>query len=186
MDKNNQAFIEKMEEKTGKSYDEIQQILKDSNLSKHSAIRSMYMSSLDLSYGFANTLALIVTKSDGASQSEGKSLESILDEIYSGKKAQFRPIHELVMKRIHTFGDFEIAPKKGYLSLKRKKQFTLIGPKTNTRMEIGINGKDIEGDERLIPQPKGSMCKYIVRITSIDDVDEALFDWLKEAFIQSK
>ena len=40
--------------------------------------------------------------------------------------------HEKLMKEIRQFGEFEIVPKKGYVSLRRKKQFVMIGPKTNT------------------------------------------------------
>lgn len=186
MDKTNRDFIDKMMVKTGKSYEDFQSILADSGLSKHTDIRQLYMKTLDLSYGFANTLALIMTKSDAASQSEGKSLDLILDEIYTGKKAQFRPLHDQIMTRVAAFGDLEIAPKKGYLSLRGKKQFAMIGPKTNTRMEVGINGVDMPDDQRLIPQPKGSMCKYIVKISSQEDVTEDLFTWLEEAYLQAK
>jgi hypothetical protein len=49
-------------------------------------------------------------------------VESIFyDEIYSGAKETFHPIHEKLMKEIKKFGEFEIAPKKGYVSLRRKK-----------------------------------------------------------------
>lgn len=186
MDKNNQASIQKIEEITGKTYDEMKSLLSESGLSKHGDIRTLFMSKLDLTYGYANTLALIITKSDGASLSEGKSMEALLREIYSGKKEHFLPMHLKIMARLESFGQFEIAPKKGYLSLRLNKQFAMIGPKTNSRMEIGINIKDYQGNDLLIEQKKGSMCKFIVKITSERDITEDLFDWLKIAYEQAK
>jgi len=42
-------------------------------------------------------------------------------------KAALRPIHDAFIAEIGKFGEFEIAPKKGYVSLRRKKQFAMIG-----------------------------------------------------------
>jgi hypothetical protein len=106
----------------------------------------------------------------------------VLDEIYSGPKAGFRPIHEKLITEISKFGEFEIVPKKGYVSLRRKKQFAMIGPKTNTRFEVGINAKDFSRNARLLEQPKGSMCNYVVNITDAKEVDAELIVWLKSAY----
>lgn len=179
------VFYKKISEMTDKSQDEITQMYVDSKTEKHSEIRTLFIEKLGLSYGFANTLAHYVAKSDGVSLSEGKTSNQVLDEIYSGEKSKFRPIHDALMKKIDAFGEFEIVPKKGYVSLKRKRQFAMIGPKTNSRMEIGINAKNLESNSRLEEQPKGGMCQYIVRITDQAEVDDQLVLWLKEAYQQS-
>jgi hypothetical protein len=123
-----------------------------------------------------------VLQSDGPRAAEGKSGETVLDEIYTGAKAHMRPIHEKLMKEISKFGQFEIAPKKGYVSLRRKKQFVMLGPKTNTRFEVGINAKDLKKDPRLLEQPKGSMCNYIVNVTDAKEIDSELVAWIKSAY----
>jgi len=105
-----------------------------------------------------------------------------VDFIYSDKKADLRLIHEALMAVIVKFGQFETLPKKGYVSLRRKKQFAMIGPKTNTRVEVGLNAKDLPADERLLEQPKGSMCNYIVRVSDANEVDEQLFNWIRQAY----
>jgi len=137
---------------------------------------------LGLGHGDANTLTHVVRQSDGTSAAAGKNDAEVLDEIYSGKKADLRPIHDALMKHIVKFGEFETLPKKGYVSLRRKKQFAMIGPKTNTRVEVGLNVKDLPADERLLEQPKGSMCNYIVRVTDLNEVDDQLFAWVRSAF----
>ncbi|HAS73708.1 MAG TPA: hypothetical protein DCS67_06150, partial [Clostridiales bacterium UBA8960] len=178
MDKTTQDFFDKMKALTGKTYEEIEALYSNSGLTKHSEIRNFFMDKLQLSYGYANTLVHLITKSDGTSMAEGKDMETLLEEIYDAKKIHLRPIHDTIMEKIHAFGDFEIVPKKGYLSLKRKRQFAMIGPKSSTRIEISINIKDIEGTDRLLEQPKGSMCKFIVKIQAEDEVDSELIGWL--------
>jgi hypothetical protein len=180
------SFFEKMKELTGKTEAEINKLYLESKLEKHSDVRKLFIDQLGLSYGFANTLTHYVMKSDGSSIADGKTQDQLLDEIYSGEKAKFRIIHEQLINLIETFGDFEVLPKKGYISLKRKKQFVMIGPKTNSRMEVGINAKDLVSHERLEEQPKGSMCQYIVKVKDISDVDSQLVSWIKEAYEQSK
>ena len=79
----------------------------------------------------------------------------VLDAIYVGPKAALRPIHEALVEAIDQFGPYEVAPKKGYVSLRRKKQFAMIGPATNTRVELGLNMKGVPATDRLLEQPPG-------------------------------
>ena len=111
MEKTTQDFFDKMLELTGKTYDEINNLYLKSGLEKHGELRSFFMEHLQLSYGYANTLVHLITKSDGASMAIGKEMEVILEEIYSDKKKHLRPIHDAIMDQIFDFGEFEILPK---------------------------------------------------------------------------
>jgi hypothetical protein len=182
LDKAVQTQLENIQKKTGKSFDELADLVRKSGLNKHGEIRDFLKRELGLGHGDANTLVHAVLKSDGQRAAEGKSTDAVLDEIYTGAKAHMRPIHEKLLNEIHKFGEFEIAPKKGYVSLRRKKQFAMIGPKTNTRFEVGINAKDLPKSARLLEQPKGSMCNYIVNLTNPKDVDRELVAWIKSAY----
>jgi len=182
LDKAWQTQIENIQKKTGKSLDELAAIIRKSGLTKHGEIRDMLKEKLGLGHGDANALVHAVLQSDGQRAAEGKSTDAVLDEIYTGAKAGMRPIHEALMKQIVKFGEFEIVPKKGYVSLRRKKQFAMIGPKTNTRFEVGINAKDFRKNARLLEQPKGSMCNYIVNVTDAQEVDPQLIAWIKSAY----
>jgi hypothetical protein len=182
LDKAVQTQLDNIQKKTGKSLPQLADIAQKSGLTKHGELRDMFKEKLGLGHGDANALVHAVFKSDGTRAAADKSMDAVMDEIYSGAKAGFRPIHEALMKHINKFGGFEIAPKKGYVSLRRKKQFAMIGPKTNTRFEVGINAKDFTKNKRLLEQPKGSMCNYIVNLTDAKEVDAELIAWLKSAY----
>jgi hypothetical protein len=182
LDKAVQTQIDNIQKKTGMSLSELAAFVEKSGLSKHGEIRDMLKEKLGLGHGDANTLVHVVLKSDGTSAAAGKSMDAVLEEIYAGAKAGFRPIHEKLMKEINKFGEFEIVPKKGYVSLRRKKQFAMIGPKTNTRFEVGINAKGFKKNSRLLEQPGGSMCNYIVNVSDAKEVDAELVAWLRSAY----
>ncbi len=86
------------------------------------------------------------------------------------------------MDEIKVFGEFEVAPKKGYLSLRRKKQFAMIGPATNSKVEIGFNMKGVESTDRLVAVPPGGMCNYKLRLGDASEVDAAVVGWLRQAY----
>jgi hypothetical protein len=86
------------------------------------------------------------------------------------------------MHHIQELGDFEIAPKKTYLSLRRKKQFATVGPGSKGRVEIGLNMKGVEGTARLEVLPPGRMCQYRIFLSQSADIDEDLKRWIREAY----
>jgi hypothetical protein len=173
-----------IEKRSGKTLAELVTLVKQSGLAKHGEIRSMLMSTLGLGHGDANTLVHHALKSDGATaaREQGLSAEDVLAGIYTGAKAPLRPIHDALMAAITTWGAFEVAPKKGYVSLRRAKQFAMIGPATKTRVDLGINARGLSGDERLLVMPPGGMCQYQVRLTSPAEVDATVLGWVRRAF----
>ena len=182
LDKAVSTQLTNIEMRTGKSISELTQIVKDSGLSKHGELVNMLKSDLGMGHGDANTLVHVARKSAGASAAEGLSMSQVLDGLYTGKKAELRPIHDKLMLAIGKFGDFEEAPKKTYVSYRRKKQFAMIGPATNTRVEVGLNVKDLEAADRLLEQPAGRMCNYIVKLTDANEVNAELIAWIKSAY----
>lgn len=182
MDKALATQLANIEKRTGKSLEALAQIVKSSGLTKHGEIRDFLKKTLGMGHGDANTLVHVVNQSDGATAAAGKDADVVLDEIYAGPKAALRPIHDTFMAAVSTFGPFEVAPKKAYVSLRRKKQFAMIGPATNTRVEVGLNMKDVRGTARLALLPPGGMCQYKVKVTDAADVDAELIAWVRRAY----
>lgn len=179
-----QTQLKNIQARTGKNLDELYAFIRASGLVKHGEIRDLAKRELSLGHGDANTLAKFYLESlAAAAQPEGApGKNDVLDEIYTGSKAGLRPLHEAVMALIETLGPFEIAPKKGYLSLRRKRQFAMLGPGSKGRVELGLNMKGVEGGDRLIAQEPGGMCQYKVFLSGLDEVDAELAVWLRQAY----
>ena len=170
--------------KTGKTLEQLGAILRKSGLAKHGELRDFAKREFGLGHGDANTLVHTFLKASdpGAAAGGGGSVEDAVAGIYSGPKAALRPIHDRFMAEVGRFGEFEIAPKKGYLSLRRKKQFAMIGPGAKTRVDIGINMKGVKGTERLVELPPGGMCQYKVAVIDVKEIDKELVGWVRRAF----
>ena len=118
----------------------------------------------------------------GAAPAAAVDTGDALASIYAGKKAALLPLHEAVMAEIATLGDFEIAPKKAYLSLRRSKQFAMVGPATASEIEIGLNCKTLAEHPRLKLLPPGQMCQATTRISETAQIDATLKGWIKAAY----
>lgn len=163
--------------KTGKSVAERAAAVAASGRASHGDIRNWLKESAGLGYGDANALAFAVRALGEASPPDDP-----LDAIYAGAKAHLRPIHEALIKAVTPWGDFEIAPKKANVSLRRKRQFALIGPKNNSVAELGINLKAEVSHPKLVAQKPGGMCQYAVTLSSTADLDDALLAIVRQAW----
>jgi hypothetical protein len=168
-----------IEKRTGKSLAELAKLVKSSGLEKHGELVAMLKRDLGMGHGDANTLVHHV-KNAGAPAAA--SPDAALDAIYAGPKAALRPIHDALMKAFGAFGEFEVAPKKAYVSLRRKKQFATIGPATKTEVEVGLNSKTLKAGGKIQALPPGGMCQFRARISSAAEADKVLLAALRQAY----
>ena len=184
VDKAIETQLENIQTKTGKTLDELYALIRKSGLTKHGEILELLKRDLGMGHGDANRLALTFLQSDGerAAQAAVATTDDAVNALYAGAKADLLPIHETLMAAIAKLGPFEIAPKKTYVSLRRKKQFAMIGPATKTRVEVGLNMKGVEPTARLVALPVGGMCQYKVDVTDAKEVDEELITWIRQAY----
>ena len=87
------------------------------------------------------------------------------------------------MAEIGRFGEFEVSPKKDYVSLRRRKQFAMVGPASGGRLEVGINLPDVPVGPRL--EQASGMAPRRVRLTTPDEIDAELLGWLRQAYDRS-
>ena len=176
MDKALQTMIDNMPEKTGKSLDEWKKLLKTKNFAKHSEALKFLKTEHGVTHGFANTIVLL-------SKEEKTSDDDLVTNQYKGKE-NLIPIYEKLLSLVKTFGgDVNIVPKKTSVSIVRKKQFALISPASKSRIDLGLKIKDKPTGERLGDSgPFGTMCTHRVKISEVEEVDNELMNWLKEAY----
>jgi hypothetical protein len=180
--------LKNIQSRSGKTITELHAALAAAGLAKHAEKRSWLMEHFKLGYGDANTVALFVGKplptlgEAGAAPVGAADAGDPLDAIYSGNKAGLRPLHEAVMELVQQIGPCEQAPKKTYISLRRKKQFAMLGPATKDLVEIGLNAKDLPPHPRLKLLPPGGMCQASTRIGSAGDIDSQLAGWIRQAY----
>ena len=180
MDKALQTMIDNMPEKTGKSLDEWKKILKTKSFEKHSEGVKYLKSEHHVTHGFANTIITL-------SKEDNNTSEDLVESQYKGKKDLF-PIYEELINYLKSLGsDVTISPKKGSVSIIRKRQFVLIKPTTKTRIDLGFKLKDKPITNRLENSgPFGTMCTHRVRISKSEEIDTELKGWIIEAYEKSK
>ncbi len=180
MDDAAQTMIENLQKNTGKNLEEWIEIVKKQKLEKHGEILKFLKGEHGFTHGFANLIAHKTLKSDAGSADD---LDTLVQEQYKGKE-HFLALYESIKKEIESFGnDIEIAPKKAYVSVRRKKQFAMIIPATKSRMEIGLNlkGQEPEGILEIDSKTNG-MCSHKINLTGPDDWNDEVKGWLLKAY----
>jgi predicted transport protein len=170
------TMISNFPARTGRPLDEWVALVRSSGRARHGEIMALLKTERGMSHGFANLVALTALRPDDAA-----SGDDLVEAIYTGPKADLRPLHDAAVKAATAFGpDVELAPKKSYVSLRRSKQFATVGPGPGGRLEIGLNLRDVEPQGRL--ETTTGMCTHRVRIASREELDPEVLGWLRQAY----
>lgn len=182
LDKAVQSQLANIHKRTGKSTGDLFRILGTCGLAKHGERVAYLKDKLGMGHGDANLIVHLCRQAEQPAVAPSGEIKDPLDQLYQGKKQHLKPIHEALLRKMHDLGDYETAPKKTYLSYRRKKQFAMIGPATNSRVELGLNVKGLTPTDRLKQMPPGKMCQFLVQITDSSQVDDELAGWIKTAY----
>lgn len=172
-------MIANLERTTGKSFEEWVAIAKEPPHLKHSETVQLLKNTYGLGLFFADLIVHKANGTDAGSFSE----EELINNQYKGKE-NLKPIYDALIEALFEFAEtMEIAPKKGYVSLRGKKQFACLKPATKTRFELELILKNQEPSGKLIAiTGAGAMCTHRIALTSPQDIDEEVLNWLKLAY----
>jgi predicted transport protein len=172
-------MIENMPQTTGKTLEQwIEAAGVVKNLKHKEAVKYM-QNTYGLGLNYADVIIHKMNKTDSGSQ-DG---DLLIAEQYKGKE-HLKPIYDGLMEQILSWGDdIEIAPKKAYVSLRRKKQFACLKPATKTRFELELILKGQEPTEllHLIPGA-GAMCTHKILIETPAQITNEVLNWAKLAY----
>jgi hypothetical protein len=176
-----QSQIRNIEATYGKPLDHWFAVIDASGLTKHNDVVAMLKADHGLAHGAAHRVSLLARQRDDA---DVAAPSDPADTLYTGAKAGLRPLHEALLGKIRAIGAFDIAPKKGYLSLRRRKRFAMVQPSTASRIDLGLilpATTPVSG--RLESAAKfNSLFTHRVRITAATDLDDELRGWLATAY----
>ena len=173
-----QSQLRNIEATYGRSVDEWIALIRASGLQRHGEIVAMLKSTNGLPHGAANRLALVAL----AATAPPPAAEDPADALYAGRAPGLRAIHDRLMALVSACGsDVEVAPKKGYLSLRRRTQFAMIKPAAG-HVDLGLILPGVPLTGRLESAATfNALFTHRVRVRSVDDVDVELERWLREA-----
>lgn len=172
-------MIANLKAKTGKSLDEWLALARTSGQAKHGGLVSWLKADHGLGHGYANLVAHKTFASDAGSSDD----DALMEAMFAGPKAAMRPAYDKIASLVSGLDGVQFAPKKGYVSFRRNKQFGLAQPSTKDRLDLGLSLKGVEPSGRL--EASGSwnaMVTHRVRIASADEIDAEVEAWIRQAW----
>ena len=183
MNKYIQTMMNNLYKNTGKTLETWTEMVRKENFEKHGEIIKFLKENHQFTHGFANLVAHSVRESSALYP---QNSDDLVASQYQGKE-HFKPVYDALVSGISSFGnDIEIAPKKAYVSIRRKKQFAVLKPATKTRFEIGINLKGQEPTELLKLEKPNAMCTHKICIAEKNEITPEILNWLKTAYQKAK
>ena len=166
--------------KTGQDLDHWVGVARSACITGHMALVEHLKHVHGLGHGHANSVVHAANASAAALQDD----DTLIAAMFEGPRAVWRPTYDALVAAVTGFGDdVELAPKKGYVSLRRKKQFALLQPSTKDRFDVGLALKGEEPVGALeLAGSWNAMVSHRVRIAFGVPTDAQLAGWLRAAY----
>ncbi|MBO0686445.1 MAG: DUF4287 domain-containing protein [Candidatus Dormibacteraeota bacterium] len=169
-----QSQLRNIEATYGLSIDELVAEVAASGLAKHTDVVAMLKQRHGMAHGAAHRVSLVAR--DRLAQTPAESSPSSTDSV--------RRVYEALLRKTTELGnDVEEAPKKGYVSLRRRKQFAMLQPGARW-VNLGLVLPGVAEGGRLESAAKwNALFTHRVRVASPAEVDEEIQAWLREAYL---
>lgn len=177
-DKQRQTQLDNIEASSGKSLADFTEAVRDSGLERHGQVVSYLKQEHDLTHGNANLVAHMVREELAGGPATPQQL---LDAQYAGAKAALRPIYDALEATATGISpDVEVVVQKTGVSFRHRKQFALVQAASAKRMQLGLNLPVTPSDSRVMEAT--GMCSHRVDLSSLEEVDDSVREWIGEAY----
>lgn len=167
-----QALVRNIEKAYGKTIDELVAVVNESGLAKHNEVVAMLKQRYGMTRGAAHRVSLIA-RNQGAPRADAAA----------GLPPPLHDVYARLLDRVVALGtDIEQAPKKGYVSLRRRKQFAMLQPGAKW-INLGLILAGHPPTARLEPAAKwNALFTHRVRVATSAEIDGELESWLRSAY----
>lgn len=182
-----QAYLNTIKEKTGKTPDDFKKLAEKKGLLKEGVkageIVAWLKKDFDLGHGHAMAVYSVFK---GENEKKEPAEKSIANHFTRGKSV-WQPVFDSLLKKLNEFGnDITVAPTASYLSILRGDRKMAIVQITTSRMDIGIKLKGAAPTKRFEAADSwNAMMTHRVRITSKNQINKELINWLRSAYEQN-
>ena len=114
------------------------------------------------------------------------SADELIDGQY-GDRPQLRPIFDAIVEAAAGLGEVTIQTRKTYVSLLTpRRTFARIQPTTKSRVDLSLRLEGHRPGRRLQPSKIHETTPLQISLTSVDDIDSEVLNWLQEAYEQNR
>jgi hypothetical protein len=187
-----QNWIATLKDKTGRSLDEWLALIRKSGPSDPKELRDWLKSTHKLGTNSAIWLAERASGKSGDMDDPDAYLaaaERYVDGMFQGKES-LRPIYDALLKLGLGLGkDVKACPCSTIVPLYRNHVFAQIKPSTRTRIDLGFALGALPATGRLIDTggyAKKDRITHRIPISSLDEIDAEVKQWLRTAYQEDK
>lgn len=176
------SFIENMKEKTGNLLEDWFVHIEAEALGNEKEAAAWLKAEHGLGTNYAKTIA---KHAFGRGDEYGDPVQ-LVDALYSGAKADLRPLSDALVAEALSLGKGVTAcPGKTIISLYRHHVFAQVKPSTRTRVDLGLALRDAPAQGRLVDTggfAKGDRISHRIPVTSPEEIDDEVRAWLERAY----
>lgn len=164
--------LRNIESTYGHTIDELTATVAESGLTKHAQIVAMLKDRFGMSHGNAHRVALVARQ----------ALQAKDPPAAPRPVGDMGSVYDHLLAAVRRLGGVDEAPKAGYVSLRRRKQFAMLQPGARW-VNVGlILPTGVQSSPRLEPASTwNALFTHRVRVRTIADIDDELLDWLRLA-----
>lgn len=172
VDEGIQTQLRNIEKNYCLAIDELVAIIATSGLTKHPEVVAMLKQRYGMTHGAAHRVSLVARSREERPATAGPGLNPALEKVQASLLGFLTALGE----------DVEQAPKKGYVSFRRRKQFAMLLPGAKW-INVGVILAGKPPTARLEPAAKwNALFTHRVRVAAPADVDRELKSWIRAAY----